>query len=1004
MKKERKKKNKATKKNKEQKKNAEKNFIIHENCEEKEEAEESYELINEEITELNNEIEKIKEEQNNIWLTENKNEESNNSDVEEDIEELEELEEINKEFLDTEQINDALSKKGKKYKQILNEYTDLKGNLNNSNNPFTIALIKSDMKNKLENTSNIESEHEENIKKNKYNEKPPIKFDLKNAKELNLKSIVLNEGDLEGEKDKDNTWYKKFIYLNKKYNISSKYNYAKNNDHVIYYCHYHWTTVESDKLNKKGEPLRTSKCFSRVYYYKSSKKYLMDWGHSDFCDKLNIPKYENFADIEGEITNYKNFKKELTHYLNSHPIIKYTEFKSKAYKFYHKNHCNFTINTNTFKNIYYNWRRGNIIFKKYSIFEYNKTINGLEYLRDYKYTFLYNKSGKSIFLHEHAIFCSDYFIKKLRAARHWYIDCTFVVPPEFKQLLVIMYLDEHSGKRYPGLYGLINNKKKEGYMCLFNSIKEIITIEKSKELSLYSYSVDYEQGLIDTCKNIFPNVRGVGCYYHYCKNLYKQAKKLNLFKEDILDEANKMLEEFYKIPFYIQNEPENYINRIYTKYSDKKFELLNEHFHEYINYFKTEWEPYIINGFLNYMWLKKEQRSNSYLENYNRRIKQKLSSFLYGKKKCRISWPLLIYFLIKEENEYRSNIYNNEMKLEYKNINFSKFIKTKTKIQKEKSSKIIPDENKILKNPVTFLKWSENSCRYDSFFFIYIFSIRVHILNDINNINNPVFKFVENISNILLQSDDKGFIDGIWKIFEKNIIPELDLTSKSMLYKQFNSINQPINLFKNIETFCIKYKVYEGCTLCTNPIEKIEYLDPCISISLKDFIDNKNLTDIINNRLHNYQCTCAKCGYDIDKIIINPNTYFKIFSNIVVPLIIFINFEFIDENEVNISNTLEEEKRNFEKRIVYNKQIIKYLLTEKELFGYKYQLIGTINTPQDDHYNGIILNLKFKYKSLILNKNYLHDGRKNNNNIIEFEDVEKTLEANNPLIGIYKKL
>ena len=94
----------------------------------------------------------------------------------------------------------------------------------------------------------------------------------------------------------------------------------------------------------------------------------------------------------------------------------------------------------------------------------------------------------------------------------------------------------------------------------------------------------------------------------------------------------------------------------YRKYKDKYIESFNEYFSVYFDYFKTEWEPYIRNGFLNYMWLKKEQRSNSYLENYNRRIKQKLSSFLYGKNKSRISWPLLIYFLIKEENEYRCSI------------------------------------------------------------------------------------------------------------------------------------------------------------------------------------------------------------------------------------------------------------------------------------------------------------------------------------------------------------
>lgn len=37
------------------------------------------------------------------------------------------------------------------------------------------------------------------------------------------------------------------------------------------------------------------------------------------------------------------------------------------------------------------------------------------------------------------------------------------------------------------------------------------------------------------------------------------------------------------------------------------------------------------NGILNYIYLIKEQCSNSYLENYNRLIKQKLNAFLYGR-------------------------------------------------------------------------------------------------------------------------------------------------------------------------------------------------------------------------------------------------------------------------------------------------------------------------------------------------------------------------------------
>ena len=90
-------------------------------------------------------------------------------------------------------------------------------------------------------------------------------------------------------------------------------------------------------------------------------------------------------------------------------------------------------------------------FKKYSIFIYNKILNGKEYSKDYSYTFLYNKSGKSKFIYENSIYCSNYFIKQLRCAKHWYMDLTFVIPPSFKQMLVVLYINENTGKRYPGL-------------------------------------------------------------------------------------------------------------------------------------------------------------------------------------------------------------------------------------------------------------------------------------------------------------------------------------------------------------------------------------------------------------------------------------------------------------------------------------------------------------------------------------------------------------------------
>ena len=52
--------------------------------------------------------------------------------------------------------------------------------------------------------------------------------------------------------------------------------------------------------------------------------------------------------------------------------------------------------------------------------------------------------------------------------------------------------------------------------------------------------------------------------------------------------------------------------------------------------------------------------------NSTRRIKLKLSKFLYGKSKVKISWPLFFYFIRNEEEDYRKENIKYENSLEIK--------------------------------------------------------------------------------------------------------------------------------------------------------------------------------------------------------------------------------------------------------------------------------------------------------------------------------------------------
>lgn len=66
----------------------------------------------------------------------------------------------------------------------------------------------------------------------------------------------------------------------------------------------------------------------------------------------------------------------------------------------------------------------------------------------------------------------------------------------------------------------------------------------------------------------------------------------------------------------------------------------------------------MIKGNLNYAFIKKPQRSNSYLENYNRRIREVLGPYCSKKGISVIPWPLFLSFFIHEEEFYRNMLIN----------------------------------------------------------------------------------------------------------------------------------------------------------------------------------------------------------------------------------------------------------------------------------------------------------------------------------------------------------
>ena len=149
--------------------------------------------------------------------------------------------------------------------------------------------------------------------------------------------------------------------------------------------------------------------------------------------------------------------------------------------------------------------------------------------------------------------------------------------------------------------------------------------------------------------------------------------------------------------------------------------------------------------------------------------------------------------------------------------------------------------------------------------------------------------------------------------------------------------------------------------------------------------------------------TWLNCGYDKEGKIINQNTYYKIITSRSNPLYLFVCFEFMDLNNGEFENYLEQEVKNFENRIKYNKEIIDFIKDDKIINNDEYILVGVITTPTNDHYTGLILN--GSYNSIYLKNNVINydDSKSKNHNICEVENLKQFLISNNPYIALYKK-
>ena len=127
---------------------------------------------------------------------------------------------------------------------------------------------------------------------------------------------------------------------------------------------------------------------------------------------------------------------------------------------------------------------------------------------------------------------SEFQINYFQEISELFIDGTFkVAPKNWYQLLNIFGYDKKHNIYKPLAFIILNTKSEEIYNEVLEKIIELVksntSLKSFKDIKIMS---DFEIGLRRAIKNKFEDCLLDGCYFHFCKAIWKKIKKLNLSK------------------------------------------------------------------------------------------------------------------------------------------------------------------------------------------------------------------------------------------------------------------------------------------------------------------------------------------------------------------------------------------------------------------------------------------------------------------------------------------
>ena len=148
-----------------------------------------------------------------------------------------------------------------------------------------------------------------------------------------------------------------------------------------------------------------------------------------------------------------------------------------------------------------------------------------------------------------AVFATEKNIKRLQRCSIIYIDGTFkTCPHPYAQFVTVHGM--YYGRVLPFAMALLGGKTVGHYRQLLQHLKT-----KCREVTRHRFNprqviTDFEVALVTALETELPNTRRSGCYFHYCKNLWRRIQHLGLVEPYLHHlRVQKCLQKYMAIAF-----------------------------------------------------------------------------------------------------------------------------------------------------------------------------------------------------------------------------------------------------------------------------------------------------------------------------------------------------------------------------------------------------------------------------------------------------------------------